>query len=74
MNQNLYVFRPNIYFPKFLKWTTPNYQLIYEKGCVDCYYYPCCYGAACKYFELNQNELYCPQKFQHLMSRLIEES
>ncbi len=61
-------------FSKFLKWTTPNHRLIYKKGCVDCFYYPCCYGAACKYFELNQNELYCPQKFQHLMSRLIEES
>ena len=61
-------------FSKFLKWTTPNNELICNKGCINCFYFPCCQGAACKYYELIQNELCCPQKFEYLSSRLIKES
>ena len=60
-------------FSKFLRWTTPDNKLLHKKNCFDCFYYPCCLGMSCKYFEIIRHELYCPQKFQNLKRCLIKE-
>lgn len=63
----------DIDFSKYLKWIIPNDRLLQKNNCSSCFYYPCCQGVACKFYELTNNDLLCPQKFNWLKEHLVTE-
>lgn len=63
----------DINFPEYLKWIIPSDSLLYKNDCFHCFYFPCCQGVACKYHELTNDDLLCPQKYHQLKEHLIKE-